>query len=173
MAYEVHLVTADGGTRAVDPAHHVFHTGDRFQVLYRPTLPGRVRVSNVDPSGNESSIDDQDVAAAQLASLGPYEFVGSKGAETLRLVMAPCSTPQLAAVTRSIVKTTAASATTSTPAIADCNDPRTRGMHRKTRSIERTGVQGATAFGLDALSKDELQSGVVDPRVVLIALQHK
>ena len=42
LAYEVHLIGRDGAARAVDPARHVFHTGDRFQVYYRPTLPGRV-----------------------------------------------------------------------------------------------------------------------------------
>ena len=174
LAYEVHLIGSDGATRAVDPARHVFHTGDRFQVYYRPTLPGRVDVTNVDPRGNESRIDNVEVAAGQLAALGPYRFVEAKGRETLKLVLQPCSSPVLTAATRAIVKAGASSATANAPLrIGECGDTKTRAVHAKTRTITKTTMDGSTAFALDALSADELKSGRVGSREVLISLQHR
>ena len=53
IAYEVHLIGRDGAARPVDPARHVFRTNDEFVVYYRPSLPGRVKVLDIDPRGNE------------------------------------------------------------------------------------------------------------------------
>ncbi len=176
-AYEVQHIGRDGSATAVDPARHVFATGDRFQVLYRTTLPGRVQVFNVDPHGGESRIDSIELAAGQLAALGPYQFVDTKGKETLKLVLQPCSTPTLAAATRRILKTAAATATPTAAAhalrIGDCGDERTRGMRAKARSIRKTTMEGTTAFALDALSDDEIGSGLVAAREIKIGLLHR
>jgi hypothetical protein len=176
VAFEVHAMAPDGTTRVVDPAQHVFHTGDQFQVHYRPTLPGRIEVFNINPRGNESRVDTVEVAAGQLAALGPYRFVDSKGLETLKLVLAPCSSPALAAQTRAIVKVGAAPGAAATPPalrIAGCGDPRMRGIGAKTRTITRTTLDGSTAFALDPLSRSELTSGLIGAREVRIALQHR
>jgi len=174
VAYEVHLIGRDGTARAVDPARHVFRTGDRFQVYYRPTLPGRVNVYNVNPQGSESRVDSAEMAAGQLAALGPYQFVDAKGQETLKLVLEPCSSPMLTAATRGIVKVGAAPAVAN-PAvqISDCGDARMRGVRAKTRTIRKTTMEGSTAFALDRLSNDEIKSGLVGSRELQISLQHR
>src|SRR6185437_9375331 len=92
---EVHTVGADGSTTAVDPASHIFHTGDRFVVLYRPSMPGRMEVYNINPTGQRTRIDTTTMAAGQLAVLGTYQFSRTTGDESLRLVISPCSSPQL------------------------------------------------------------------------------
>lgn len=176
VAYEVHAMALDGTTHAVDPAQHVFHTGDQFQIYYRPTLPGRIEVFNINPRGSEARVDTVEVAAGQLAALGPYRFVDAKGPETLKLVLAPCGSPALVAQTRGIVKVGAASGPAATPPalrIADCGDPRMRGIGAKTRTITRTTLAGSTAFALDPLSRSELTSGLISVREVRIALQHR
>ena len=174
VAYEVHLIGTGGSDRAVDPARHAFHTGDRFQIYYRPTLPGRIKVFNVDPKGSESRIDGVEVAAGQLAALGPYQFVGAKGEEMLKLVLEPCSSTRLTAATRAIVKIGAASAAADPSVrIADCGDPRRPEMDAKPRTISKIAIDGATAFALDPLSREELKSGRVGTREVRIALHHR
>ena len=174
VAFEVHLIGSDGTARAVDPARHVFHTGDRFQLHYRPTLPGRVQVFNVNPQGTESRIDSVEVAAGQLASLGPYRFIDPQGDETLKLLLEPCSTPRLSAATRSIVKLAAAPvAEQAALRIGACGDANARGLRAKARTIRKTAMDGATAFALDPLSADEISSGRVGARELQIALQHR
>jgi len=175
IAYEVHLIGHDRESRAVDPARHVFRTGDRFQVFYRPTLPGRVQVANVNPRGEETRIDALEVAAGQLAALGPYQFVGAKGEETLKLTLEPCSSATLTAATRAIVKVGAPSAVLPTPAvqIADCTDPLSRSARAKARAIGKTTRDGATAFALDPLSRDEVRTGRIGAREIQIALKHQ
>jgi len=176
VAFEVHALAADGTSRPVDPAKHVFRTGDRFQVHYRPTLPGRVEVFNINPRGIESRVDSVEVAAGQLATLGPYRFVQEKGMEALKLVLAPCASPPLASQTRNIVKAGAGPGTATTPAamrIAQCGDPRTRSLAVKARTITRTTQEGSTSFALDPLSRGELSSGLIGAREVRIALQHR
>ena len=174
VAYEVHVVDGNGGSYAVDPAQHVFHTGDRFQVHFRPALPGRITVSNVDPRGNESRIDLSQVAAGQLATLGPYRFVDSKGRETLKLRLEPCSSPTLAAASRAIVKAQAsAPSDASSMRISDCSDALARGNAAKTRAITKTSVDGATSFALDPMERDEMTSGHLMARELAITLQHR
>jgi hypothetical protein len=174
VAYEVDAIGRDGSTKAVDPARHVFRTGDRFQVFYRTTLPGRVRVFNIDPRGSESRIDSLEVAAGQLVALGPYQFVDGKGAETLKLVLAPCSSQVLTAATRAIVKAgTVQAAADPALRISDCGDAKLRGLRSKTRSIRKTSIDGSTVFALDPMTTDEISTGRVDAREVRIALQHR
>ncbi len=174
VAFEVHLIGRGAAVRPVDPARHVFHTGDRFQLHYRPTLPGRVQVFNVNPQGTESRIDSVEVAAGQLASLGPYRFVGMEGEETLKLVLQPCSSPVLTAATRSIVKV-AAEPGAAEPAlrVGDCGTAATRGLRAKVRSIGKATMDGATAFAFDPLSADEARSGLIAARELRISLQHQ
>lgn len=171
VAYEVHLIGPDLAVRPVDPARHVFHTGDRFQVHYRPSLPGRVRVFNLNPRGTESRIDSVKVAAGQLVSLGPYRFVGAQGDETLKLVLQPCSTPEMATATRSIVKVSALSGAAK-PAlrVGDCGAADT---HARVRSIGKATMDGATAFALDPLTNREARSGQIAPRELSISLRHR
>lgn len=171
VAFEIHLIGADAAVRPVDPAQHVFRTGDQFQVHYRPTLPGRVRVFNINPQGAESRIDSVKVAAGQLVSLGPYRFVGAQGDETLKLVLQPCSSPALAAATRSIVKV-AVKFGSAGPAlrVGDCG---AAVMPAKVRSVGKATMDGTTAFAFDPLSPDEARSGLIEARELRISLQHR
>lgn len=180
LAYEIHQLDRDGSSTAIDPSRHVFRTGDRFQLHYRPTMPGRVEVFNINPHGARSRVDAIMVAAGQLVALGPYEFVDAQGDETLKLVLSPCSTPALMDATRTIVRVSDAkaaamgtAATGSTVALADCGDVRTRGLHQRKRSIRKVSVEGGTAFALDPLSREEMASGVLAPRELKIRLQHR
>ena len=174
VAYEVHLLDDKGGRYVVDPARHVFHTGDRFQVHFRPALPGRVTVSNVDPRGNESQIDRSQVAAGQLATFGPYRFVDATGRETLKLRLEPCSSPTLTAASRAIVKVGAAEPGNLAPLrISDCSEALERGYDTKTRAITKTSLDGATRFALDPMAPDEMRSGQVVARELTITLQHR
>jgi hypothetical protein len=174
IAYEVEAIARDGTTRAVEPTRHAFRTGDRFQVVYRSTLPGQVKVFNIDPRGSETRVDAIEVAAGQLARLGPYQFVEGKGAETLRLVLEPCSSATLMATTRSIVKV-AAGTESPDPAlrVAECDATTSRGLRAKPRSIRKVSIDGTTVFALDALSADEINSGRVNAREIRITLQHR
>jgi hypothetical protein len=173
VAYEVHLLGQDGAAQPVDATRHVFSTNDRFQVYYRPALPGRVSVLNVNPQGRESQIDSVEVAAGQLTALGPYQFVGAKGKETLKLVLQPCISPSFASETRAIVKTSQSSTTVPAFRLGQCADALPRSARAKTRTIRKVTVEGSTAFALDPLSSEEMQSGRLDTREIRIALQHR
>lgn len=173
IAYEVHAIGRDGSTTRVDPASHVFHTGDRFRVFYRPALPGRVDVFNINGSGQNTQIDTVQVAAGDLASLGPYEFSDAGGSETLILRLSPCATPALVAATRSIVKVQGAAPTQAGLNLGSCGATSTRGIHQKTRSIRKVAVEGGTSFALDQVAPSELSSGQLDARQVTITLQHQ
>jgi hypothetical protein len=143
-------------------------------VHYRPALPGRVTISNVDPRGNESRIDQSQVAAGQLATLGPYRFVDSTGRETLKLRLEPCSSPTLTAASRAIVKAGApASANATALRINDCSEALARGFAAKTRAITKTSLDGATRFALDPMERDEMASGEFMARELAITLQHR
>jgi hypothetical protein len=170
VAYEVHALAADGSARAVDPASHVFRTGDRFQVHYRPSLPGQVRVVNTDPRGRESGIDEVRVAAGELATLGPYRFEDGPGRETLTLRLQPCSTAAMAASTRRIVKAEGARPATAPVRLAACGDAASPGS--RARTIAKVATDGRTRFALEPLSAQELRSGVAQPRQVQIVLRH-
>lgn len=169
LAYEVHLQTASGPV-PVDPATHVFATGDRFVVHYRPTLPGEVEVYNINPQGIERQIDRVAVAAGQLATLGTYEFRDQTGDEILRLLMLPCSTEALATTTRDIVRVEGS------PAGAGLNlnhcGVATRALRPQSRDIARVELDGQTAFALDPVSPQELASGSFAPREIRLTFHH-
>lgn len=171
LAFEVHAVVPGGATVAVSPATHEFRTGDRFVVHYRPTLPGQMTVFNINPAGIQSQIDRVDLAAGQLAQLGPYEFAAMTGDDRLRLVLSPCSTPELLAATRDIVNVT--NAAPGALNLAACS-PVTRSIRDvPTRDIRKVGVEGTTAFALDPVSASEFGSGQLAPREVTIVFRHR
>jgi hypothetical protein len=173
IAYEIHLLQADGSTAPVDPASYTFRTGDRFTVYYRPSLPGRIDVFNINAAGQNTQIDTSTIAAGQLASLGPYEFTDLQGEETLILKLSPCMTPALYAVTRTIVKAQGAQQTAGNSlGLGDCSSTTTRGVRPKTRDIRKVSVEGGTAFALDPISTGEAGSGGLAPRQITITLHH-
>jgi hypothetical protein len=177
VAYEVHVVDAQGNTAPVDPNAYVFRTGQRFVVYYRPSLPGQMEVFNVNAQGKETKIDDAPMAAGQLAKLGPYEFSGAPGEESLVIVMSPCSTPDLLTHTRDIVAVGAGPA-------KDAGAPRlrlnacgttTRGLNARvrTRDIKKVGIEGPTMYALDPVSDADVASGATAPRRVAIKFRHQ
>jgi hypothetical protein len=119
-AYDVYLVGADGRETPVNAATHEFRTGERFKVYFRPSLPGRLDVYNINPLGRETRIDSAETPAGQLTTLGAYEFTATKGDEALRFVLSPCSNLQLLASTRDIVNvsTTAGTSYSTDPSAA-------------------------------------------------------
>lgn len=174
VAYEVHAV-ANGTTAAVNPATYLFRTGDQFVVYYRPSMPGRMEVYNVNPLGQQTRIDSVEMAAGQMARLGPYQFSGTGGQESLRLVLMPCSTSQLMAATRDIVNVSGGMPTQTSPggfALSSC--AATRSVNKiKTRDITKVAVDGMTSFALDPVSSQEYSSGQLDARDVTIAFRHE
>ncbi|MEO8016332.1 MAG: hypothetical protein ABI769_00835 [Pseudomonadota bacterium] len=173
IAYEIHLLGANGATTAVDPASYYFRTGDRFRVYYRPALPGQVDVFNVNAAGQNAHIDTINVAAGELASLGPYEFANLTGEETLILRLSACVTPSLLGYTRDIIKSSD-TPMTSAPQIASCGDVVTRGIKLPpTRDIRKVSVEDGTSFALDPISNSEMSSGQFAPRQVTITLHHR
>jgi len=183
VAYEVHLVQPGGDTVPVDPALRDFATGERFVVYLRPTLPGRLAVFNINPQGRQSQIDAQELAAGQMKTLGPYEFAAAKGEDRLRLVVTPCSTPQLLLATRDIVNVgnaapgpggAASPATAPSFDLVPCAVAGTRSSGTlATRDIRKVAVEGATGFALDPLLPQELSSGRAAPREVTIVFRHR
>jgi hypothetical protein len=177
IAYEVQAISADGHSTPINPATHVFRSGDKFTVYYRPSLPGHMKVYNVNPAGKQTLIDASNMAAGQLITLGPYQFTNLSGDESLRLVLAPCSTRQLLASTRDIVRADAAEQaaprTGSAVQLASCGAPTTRGLDVHTRDIQKVAVDGTTSFALDAVSQQELAAGQVMAREVNIVFHHR
>ncbi len=173
VAYEIQAVSPDGSKTVVDPATYVFHTGDRFVVVYRPSMPGRMEIYNINPAGQRSRIDSTTMAAGQLAVLGPYEFSNLTGDESLRLVLSPCSTPQLLVATRDIVNVSASASSSNTVQLGACDDLGTRSADVKTRDIKKVAVDDGTAFALDQVSSQELSAGHVIPREVNILFRHR
>jgi hypothetical protein len=173
IAYEVHALGANGSSIPVNAATHEFRSGDRFMVHFRPSLPGRIEVYNINPYGQQTRIDAANMAAGQLTSLGPYEFAGATGDEALRLVLTPCSTPQLLTATRDIVNVSGA-ATQPGVALSSCNTIGTRSVKQiRTRDIKKVAVDGATSFALDPVAQSEISSGQWAPREVTITFRHR
>jgi hypothetical protein len=178
LAYEVHAVMPGGTSMPVDPAGHEFRTGDRFVVFYRPTLPGRMDVFNINPAGVQTQIDSVQLGGGQLAQLGPYEFAAMKGDDRLRLVMMPCSTPELLMVTRDIINVAsvpadAADAPTPVEPLPACTAPTRSGRTAATRDIRKVAVEGTTAFALDPVTPQERSAGQIDAREVTIVFRHR
>ena len=177
IAYEVHIAGADGTFSApVNSATYEFHTGDKFMVYYRPSLPGHMEIFNINAAGKRTLIDSSNMAAGAMTGLGPYQFTNDGGDETLLLVLSPCSTPQLITTTRDIVKldTTAPPSPQSNPIqLGNCGAPTARGLDVHTRDIEKVAVEGSTSFALDPVSPKELKSGQVTPREIPIVFHHR
>jgi len=171
FAFEVHALQGSGSSAPIDPASHVFATGDRFVIHYRPTLPGRVAVVNINPLGQRKRIDDVAVAAGQLTTLGPYEFQNVKGDETLRLVLQPCRSEALLLATRDIVNPTVTA--TSSLNLGECSTLPTRSARLRTRDIGRVQNEDGTNFALDPVSAQEISSGEVASRELDIVLHHR
>jgi hypothetical protein len=173
VAYEVHAMRPDGSTMPVNAATYEFHTGDRFLVHFRPSLPGRMEVYNINPLGRQTRIDSVNMAAGQLTTLGPYQFAATQGDESLRLVLSPCGNEGLYAQTRDIVNVSGG-----TPAgalsLANCGAPTTRSVQGvKTRDIMKVAVDGTTSFALDPVTQPELSSGQLASREVTIYFHHR
>jgi hypothetical protein len=185
LAYEVHAVAPNGIRTPVNPATHEFRTGDQFVVYYRPTLPGRILIDNINPLGRSTRIDAVDVAAGQLAELGPYEFAAQRGDEQLRLTLQPCTSAPMTLATRDIVKAGSQGATitdsyalpataTGSFALSACDSPATRSLAgAQTRDTRKVAVDGTTGFALDPLSSTEYSTGEVDPRAITIVFRHR
>lgn len=174
LAFEVHRLDPGGATTLVDPAVHEFRSGERFVVFFRPSLPGRMDIYNINPVGQQTLIDTQELAAGQLTRLGPYEFTATTGDEQLRLVMQPCSTPQLVAATRDIVRVPDTVPAQAGMELQACNVSATRSVRAvPTRDIRKVIVEDGTQFALDPLSAEELASGQVAPREVTVRFRHR
>ena len=174
LAFEVHRLDPNGATMLVDPAVHEFRSGERFVVFFRPSMPGRMDIYNINPVGQQTLIDTQELAAGQLTRLGPYEFTATTGDEQLRLVMQPCSTPQLVAATRDIVRVPDTVPAQAGMELQACNVSATRSVRAvPTRDIRKVIVEDGTQFALDPLSAEELASGQVAPREVTIRFRHR
>ena len=179
LAFEVHAQGPGDQTTPVNPATHEFHTGDQFVVFFRPTLPGRMEVYNVNAAGQQTQIDLQVIAAGQLAKLGPYQFAAMTGDEQLKLVIIPCTTPALAVATRDIVNVAGPASpvaggldlATCQTAVRSINRIRTRDI--RTRDIQKVAVEGQTGFALDAVTSQERATGNLAPREVSIVMRHR
>ena len=172
IAYEVHALGPGGTTTPVNPATYIFHTGDRFMVYYRPSMPGRMDVFNINPAGRQTQIDSASMAAGQMASLGPYEFSAMTGDESLRISLSPCSTQQLLVATRDIVNVASSTTATTGVQLGTCG-MNTRGLDVRTRDITKVAVDGGTAFALDPVSASELSGGQIATRDVQIVFHHR
>jgi hypothetical protein len=171
LAYEVHVIDPSGASSLVDPGTYVFHSGDKFLVHFRPSLPGQMEVANVNASGKWTKIDTAQMAAGQLTTLGPYQFTGDTGDESLHFVLTACSTPDLLTRTRDIVNV--AAGTGSGPAIqlAACGTT-TRDV-LQTRDIQKVATEGTTSFALDPVASTEITSGQLAPREFTIVFHHR
>jgi hypothetical protein len=172
IAFEVHVPGAGGTETAVDPGSYVFHSGERFLVYYRPSLPGRVHVFNVSPTGEVIPIETLTLAGAQLAKLGPYQLTDPAGDEALRLVLEPCSSAELVAATRNIVKATD-SGSGSDLSLGSCPTSALPAAGVGTRNIVKTTMDGNTGFALDPVNNQELASGHLLARETTIAIHHR
>ena len=174
IAYEVQIIGADGQTTPVNTATYEFHTGDKFNLVYRPSLPGHMDIFNVNAAGQKTLIDSSDMAAGQMTKLGPYQFSNQSGEESLRLVLSPCTNPQLQAKTRDIVKVNSTPVAGSrTLKLPDCGAPTARGANVRTRDIQKVGVEDTTSFALDPISPKEMISGQVAPREAIVVFHHR
>jgi hypothetical protein len=179
LAYEVQAIGRSGETLTVDPATHYFATGDRFIVMYRPSLPGQVAIYNVNPLGQEKKIDAVNVAAGELTRLGPYEFRHNAGTEVMRLILSPCLNDGLMATTRDIVKVDdmqpvgAASPPASALNLPSCSMVAAQSARPQTRDIVKVGAEEGTMFALDPVAQQEVQSGNYTARELTLTFNHR
>jgi len=179
LAFEVQAIGRSGETMTVDPATHYFATGDRFVVLYRPSLPGQVAIYNVNPLGQEKKIDAVNVAAGELTRLGPYEFRHNAGTEVMRLILSPCLNDGLMATTRDIVKVdemqpvAAASPPSGALNLPSCSMMAAQSERPQTRDIVKVGAEEGTMFALDPVSQEEIQAGNFTARELTLTFNHR
>jgi len=171
LAYEVHVVSADGSSANVDPATYLFHSGDKFLVYFRPSLPGQMQVDNVNASGKRTTIDTAQMAAGQLTTLGPYQFTGGVGDESLHFMLTACSTPQLLTRTRDIVNISVGAGSPPSLQLVPCGTT-TRG-DLQTRDIQKVAAEGSTYFALDPVATAEAASGQLAPREFTLVFHHR
>jgi len=171
LAYEVHLVSPDGSSTVVDPGSYLFHSGDNFLVYFRPSLPGQMQVDNVNASGKRTTIDTAQMAAGQLTTLGPYQFTGEVGDESLHFVLTACSTPQLLTRTRDIVNVAVETGSRPSLQLVPCGTA-TRG-DLQTRAIQKVAAEGSTYFALDPVAAAEATSGQLAPREFTLVFHHR
>ena len=188
LAYEVQAIGRTGATMTVDPATHTFSTGDRFVVMYRPSLPGQVALYNTTyspdgrPLGPEKLVDTVNVAAGELTRLGPYEFRNNQGREALRLLLTACRNEQLMATTRDIVKvddipSVAQAEIAKEPGAVtfpNCSMVAARGVDGpQPRDIVKVSSEEGTMFALDPVSPQEIQAGNIAPRELTLTFNHR
>jgi hypothetical protein len=173
VAFEVHTVAQDGSATIVDPTSHVFRTGDQFMLFYRPSMPGHITVTNINPNGASTLIDSLDVAGGALVKLGPYQFTDTPGDESLRLVLTPCTSGSLLATTRDIVKASDGGTASAVPLPSCPHDANLPTAAAHTRDIRKVQQDGTTSYALDQVSQQELASGQIDPRQLTISLHHQ
>jgi hypothetical protein len=101
-----------------------------------------------------------------------------KGEDRLRLVLRPCSTPELTLATRDIINVSASAA----PAVASpagafalgaCGPVSRSAGTAVTRDIRKVALEGTTAFALDPVSAQERTSGQLESREVTIVFRHR
>lgn len=173
LAYEVHAMQPGGGNMPVNAATYEFRTGDRFMVHFRPSMPGRLDVYNINPLGVQTRIDSVEMAAGQLSTLGPYQFAANKGDEALKLVLTPCSNAQLLAATRDIVNVSGNVPASGGVSLGNCGVVGRSVDKVKTRDIQKVAVDGTTSFALDPVSQTEFSSGNVASREITIVFHHR
>ena len=174
VAYEVHVQGPAGDSVPINAATYEFHTGDRFTVYLRPSVPGHLLVFNVNPFGKQTRIDSTDVAAGMLTTIGPYQFTDNTGDESLRLVLSPCTSPTLLASTRDIVNVSSTAQSGSGVAFSSCSAMGSRGISDiKVRDIQKVALDGTTSYALDPIAKAELASGQLAPREITIVFHHR
>ncbi len=174
FAFEVHAIGPGSSETTVNPATYIFHSGDRFLVYYRPSLPGRISVFNVNSLGEVSQIESRILPGGELAKLGPYQLTDPTGDEKLRLVLQPCSTPELLAATRNIVKADSAPVNAGADLrISTCDKVSSLASSAGTRNIVKVAMDGKTGFALDPVNSQELKSGRLLPRETSITIRHQ
>jgi hypothetical protein len=132
---------------------------------------GIVEAFNIDNTGREELIDQQQLAAAQFVTLGPYEFVNVKGSETLRVNLRPCVGNAGGAASRGLVR--AQIRPELAAVLLNCEDPALNQQKTAARGITKVAVEGGTNFALDPVSRSEIASGQIAPREVSIRFQHQ
>lgn len=94
LAYELYRVAPDGVAKAVDPLHHIFHTGELFFVRWMANLPGMVEAFSLDPrEGRQQLLAPRFLEAGQALRLpeqGAFRFFGTGASEILQWRHRPC-----------------------------------------------------------------------------------
>jgi hypothetical protein len=93
LSVQVMKVSRNGSAIPIDPSVYRFRNGDEFAVSFESNTPGYVRVYNINPSGDISSLGTYAVPAfmrVQLPHSGYFKFTGERGNEKLVFQLYPC-----------------------------------------------------------------------------------